>query len=122
VYHRGHWTWDERPPQAQEHTCPACLRTEEHCPAGQITLRGDFMLAHREELLHLVRHQEAQEKAEHPLERIMAVEEQEKVIVITTTGMHLARRIGKAINKAYRGRLDIKQAEDEGLCRVDWER
>jgi hypothetical protein len=98
------------------------LRIAEHCPAGQITLSGDFLLAHREELLHLIRHEEAQEKAEHPLERIMAVEDQEQATVVTTTGMHLARRIGKAIEKAYRGHLDVQQAEDGRLCRVDWVR
>jgi hypothetical protein len=36
--------------------------------------------------------------------------------------MHLAQRIGKAIEKAYRGHLDVQQAEDGRLCRVDWRR
>jgi hypothetical protein len=73
-------------------------------------------------MLNVVRHQEARAKAEHPLERIMGIEDQESGILITTTDIHLARRIGEALHHAYHGELDFRYAEEGSILRVRWER
>lgn len=48
--------------------------------------------------------------------------EKDGVIAVTTTDVHLARRIGEALHRAYQGQLDIKYSQDEYLVRVNWTR
>jgi len=73
VYHRGRWTWGETPAGAAAATCPACHRIKDEFPAGRVTLKGEFFAAHRDEIVHLVRNRESKERAEHPLQRIIAI-------------------------------------------------
>lgn len=120
VFHEGRWGWGERPPKANETICPACHRVRDKYPAGLLTLRGPLSGAHKQEILRLARHNEDQEKREHPLNRIMGIEEKDDAIVISTTDIHLPRRIGKAISDAYRGDLAIHFDEDGYFIRVDW--
>ena len=75
-------------------------------PAGEIRLGGSFLGKHRDEILHLVRHQEEMEKAEHPLNRIMKIDDTPDQILVTTTEIHLPRRIGEALRNAFHGELD----------------
>jgi NMD protein affecting ribosome stability and mRNA decay len=122
VYQGGRWQWAAAAAGAHEERCPACHRIHDHFPAGYVTLAGQFLAAHREELLHLARHREAQEKAEHPLERIMAIEDVEGGVLITTTDTHLARNIGEAVHAAYKGLLEYHYNKGENLLRVHWSR
>ncbi len=122
VYHQGHWQWLARPSQAHEAMCPACHRIHDHFPAGFVTLNGSFLKDHRDELMRLVRNEEERAKAEHPLKRIMNVEEQDDGTLITTTDIHLARGIGDAIHHAYQGELEYHYNEQENLLRVLWQR
>ena len=101
---RGRWTWGPAPPGAHKATCPACARTRDQLPAGFVTLSGEFFNAHRAELLHLARNTAEHECSEHPLNRIMNVVEMPAEAVITTCDVHSARRIGEALERAYRRR------------------
>ena len=87
-----------------------------------MTIGGSFCKEHREELLHLVKNEEARAKAEHPLERIIMIDEQDDSVLITTTDIHLARGIGEALHHAYKGELEFHYNEQENLLRVVWER
>jgi hypothetical protein len=124
LYHKGRWTWPSSPTPADvpQQTCQACHRIRDRCPAGWLTVKGDFVNAHRDELFHTVRHQEQLEKSEHPLHRIMGVEDQEDGFVVTTTDIHLPRRIGEALRRAYHGSLDFHYDEEAYLLRVTWTR
>ena len=122
VYHDGRWQWRNAPAGAHEEPCPACHRMRDKFPAGYVTLQGGFFAAHRDEILHLARNREAHEKAEHALERIMAVEEVEGGVLITTTDTHLARDIGEAVHEAYKGDLQYHYNKEENLLRVHWAR
>ncbi len=122
VFHEGRWQWLPRPAHAQQARCPACWRTEDKLPAGYVTIEGPFARAHRDEVRNLVQHLEAHKKAEHPLQRIMAIDEQDDALVITTTDIHLARGIGEALEAAYKGELDFHYNKDEYLLRVSWRR
>ncbi len=42
VFHKGRWTWDDRPPEAKEEFCQACRRINGKYPAGILTLSGGF--------------------------------------------------------------------------------
>ena len=122
VYSGGRWNWGLTPAAAHEERCPACHRVHDHFPAGYVVLKGEFLAGLREELLQLARNREAQEKAEHPLERIMGIEDVDGGVQITTTDTHLARNIGEAMYSAYRGDLEYHYNKDENLLRVHWAR
>jgi hypothetical protein len=122
VYEQGAYHWKPRPSGAHEHACPACRRIVDGYPAGYLTLDGEFFRAHRDEIMGMVHNEAARARAEHPLERIMAIEEQDGHVLITTTDMHLPRRIGDALHRAYRGESETKYAPDEYLVRVRWRR
>jgi NMD protein affecting ribosome stability and mRNA decay len=122
VLRGGRWHWEAAPAQANEALCPACRRIRDRYPAGYVTLKGDFFAAHRDEILAIARNRESREKAEHPLQRIMAVEDIEGGVQITTTDAHLARAIGDAVHDAYKGELEVKYSEQDNLVRVYWTR
>jgi hypothetical protein len=86
VCHEGRWQWMEESPQgAFDDLCPACHRIKDKYPAGEITLSGTFLAAHREEILGLVRNEAEAETSQHPLHRIMGIEERPDEVVVTTT-------------------------------------
>ncbi len=120
VFHNGRWQWISVPADAHQHSCPACQRIHDHYPAGFLTLEGDFFSSHREEIIRLARHVEEKEKNEHPLQRIMAVEEQGNTTLITTTDIHLTRGIADAIHHAYQGHLEFHYNPEENLLRAHW--
>jgi hypothetical protein len=123
VFHHGRWEWAESwPIDAHQAICQACHRTKDGYPAGVVTLTGAFALAHKTEILSLIRHHEKQENAEHPLHRIMQIDERPNEVVIRTTDMHLARRIGKALHDACKGELDTHYVEETFFVRVTWNR
>lgn len=122
VFREGRWQWLDKPAGANLSRCPACSRIHDAMPAGWVTVEGEFALKHAAELLELARNLEAREKAEHPLQRIMAVTEEADKVVFTTTGLNLARGIGDAFQHAYKGELDIHYNPDQYLLRVNWRR
>lgn len=122
VYHAGHWQWREKPKDAYQAYCPACHRIHDRFPAGYVSLSGDFYQTNEEEILHLIHHHEAKEKAEHALKRIMAIERTDRGAEITTTDIHLARDIGEALHNAYQGELAFHYNPGQNLLRVHWTR
>jgi NMD protein affecting ribosome stability and mRNA decay len=122
VYRDGRWTWGTAPAGAHETVCPACHRIRDRYPAGYVRIEGPFWRAHRTDIEHLVRNREARERAEHPLERIMGVEEDGDTLLVTTTDNHLARDIGEALHAAYKGELEYHYNREENLLRVRWRR
>ncbi len=123
VFIEGRWTWLEPPPdKAHMIVCPACQRIKDGIPTGYVEIRGAFFEDHRDELLNLIYNLEAQEKGEHPMERLMDIRGEEDHTLITTTGIHLARRIGEALKNAYQGDLDFTYGDAEKIIRVSWSR
>lgn len=122
VYIEGRWLWDDSTEVSNEVICPACRRIKDRFPAGFVELKGEFFAEHRWEILNLVSNIEKREKEERPLERIIAVEDGADQTEVTTTGIHIARRIGESIANAYSGDLSFQYADGEKLIRVYWQR
>ncbi len=122
AFHAGRWQWGVGLTDIHEALCPACRRVRDDYPAGVVELAGGFVLHHKDEILGLARHHEAAEKAEHPLNRIMAVTDTAGGLEIKTTDIHLPRRIGEALRRAYDGELHITHDEEGYFVRVRWER
>ncbi len=121
-FQNGRWTWEPAPASAAAHTCPACQRIHDEFPAGYVTLAGTFLDQHLDEIRSLIEHCEAAEKAEHPLQRIMAIKPSEDGLLITTTDVHLARELAERVHAAYKGTLEFSYNREDNLLRALWKR
>jgi NMD protein affecting ribosome stability and mRNA decay len=118
----GRWTWKKAPEKVYTSLCPACRRISDNYPAGLIEIKGTFYQQHTEEILNLVRNIESQEKGERPLERIMTISDEKDHTLVKTTGIHIARRIGEALSRSYKGNLTFQYADSDKNIRVNWQR
>lgn len=85
-------------------------------------LSGAFFTAHRDEVLGLVRNHEERANVEHPLQRILKIEDQAGGVPVTTTDIDLARKIAEALHGAFKGELGFHYNEGENLPQVKWGR
>lgn len=120
IYEVGRWRWGSRPEGAVALTCQACHRISDNYPAGVVRVAGARLPGLKEQILQLARHQEEAERKEHPLNRIMDVEDTTDALVIRTTDIHLPRRIGDAVQRAYKGELEMHFDEAAYFVRVTW--
>lgn len=123
LYAQGRWTWPQHPVEgADEQLCSACHRINDNYPAGELTLSGAFLEQHKGEIIGLARNLEAAEKAEHPMNRIIEIRDLAGELLITTTDVHLPARIGKAVQSAWEGALDIHFDEEAYFTSIVWRR
>ncbi len=120
VFHDARWQWVAKGTGAVEELCAACRRINDNYPAGILMLRGPFAAEHKQEMLRLARHQEDVERNEHPLNRIISIEDDAEGITINTTDIHLPRRIGETIKRAFHGEVEDHFEEDGYFVRVIW--
>ena len=86
-------------------------RIADRFPAGRIEIGGAFFNEHRIEVLNLVRNVEATEKKERPMERIMAIADDDGRQSSKTTGIHVARRIGESLSHSYQGEFAFRYGD-----------
>lgn len=122
LFQNGRWSWEKPPKRSSEAVCPACQRTADNYPAGYVIIKGSFFKQHRQELSSLIYNEEKLEKEKHPLERIMSIVDEDNSTLITTTGVHVARRIGEALSRAYQGDFSFQYGDGEKSIRVYWNR
>lgn len=121
VCHGGRW-YRGAPPLCDEKSglCPACERIRARDPAGTVRLAG-LPEAYREEIIGLIRNVAEREEREHPLERIIELTDELGSLLVTTTGMHLARCIGSALRRRFHGGVQIRYLEEDSHVQVDWQ-
>jgi hypothetical protein len=121
VFKGGRWQWlPSWPTDSHEEICQACQRIRDDYPAGVVTMSGDFVDTHRAEILNLARNHEQGERALHPLHRIIKVQERPAELTVSTTDIHLPKRIGEALHHAYKGRLQVHYDKETCFVRVNW--
>jgi hypothetical protein len=121
VFQGGRWHWAKSwPLDAHREMCEACRRTKDNYPAAEVTLKGGAVRLHKAEMLNLARNLEKLDSAEHPLHRIMKIEDRRNSVVISTTDLHLARRIGEAVCHAHKGKVDWQYNKESCFVRVNW--
>jgi hypothetical protein len=119
----GRWVWPKTETAAlKAERCPACRRINDRYPAGELLLSGNFLDAHRDEVLATARRVGELERNEHPLHRIMAIEDEGEHIVITTTDIHLPHRIAHALRDAWGGGMSTQYDLEGYFARARWER
>jgi len=123
VFEQGRWQWKERlSPRAPQLLCAACRRTNDHMPAGIVQIDGEFARAHRDEMLAMLQHRAERAKAEHPLQRIMAISDTADGLEVTTTDIHLAHELAQALHHTYHGDLQLHYGDKQVLLRAHWRR
>jgi len=112
-----------RNPEAAKIICPACHKMRDNFPGGIVTLKGDYVLPHKKDLMKLIKNEEERARGLNPLERVMSVKEDGYgSLVIFTTNEKLAQRLGRSIKKAFHGEVAYHWSHDNKLARVDWVR
>lgn len=114
---QGRWRWDAAPPDLVPVVCPACERIRDGVAAHVLELAGDLS-RHWAEVKGILGNVERAELAEHPMERVMKIEVQEDRVVVSTTGMHIARRILAALLRRFRKHVRLQPTGS--VTRIDW--
>jgi hypothetical protein len=123
VYRNGRWTWPKLEVEwVRKELCPACRRTRDRYPAGELLLSGAFVAAHADEIMNQIRRIEAAERLAHPLNRILDIERDDEEIRVTTTDIHLPHRLGHALKDAWSGSLSTHFDREGHFSRVLWQR
>jgi NMD protein affecting ribosome stability and mRNA decay len=130
IFQRRHWFFNENLYRtlmskrgARETTCPACQKIRDGYFEGEVTLMpSTFLSEHKEEIMNLIRNEEERAKGMNPLERIIAVKEENGKVVVLTTDEKLSQRIGRELKKAYQGKTVYRWSEDTKCARVTWSR
>ncbi|MDE2058903.1 MAG: ATPase [candidate division NC10 bacterium] len=102
--------------------CPACEKIRDGYPSGQVTLKGEFLAEHQDEILRIISNEEKRARGLNPLHRIMSLREENGQLEITTTDEKLAQRIGRELRKACGGTVAYGWSHDNKFLRVQWER
>lgn len=103
-------------------TCPGCQKVVEHYPEGVLTLRGSYLWNHEEEIRNILLNMVERISTRNPLERVIRIDRSEEALVIETTDNKLAEQLGRALQKAHSGELQIDWQGSPVVCRVQWER
>jgi hypothetical protein len=102
--------------------CPACRKVQDHYPSGVVTIHWPKEPAVREEILNLIKHQEEWGRQLNLLERVISMEAQNSTLTVTTTNERLAERIGRALERAFHGKVVYHWSQDDKFVRVEWAR
>jgi hypothetical protein len=133
IYLRKHWSHDAsaraRAAAAQGEPvavriCAACRRGRTGVPHGFVHVDGGFVRTHRAELVNLLRNEAARAAEDNPLAQVMdwGDDGHRDDVLVTTTTEHLAVRLGRALQKAFDGRVLYGFSHENKLAHVWWHR
>lgn len=108
--------------EGHEMVCPACRRIADRNPAAILSLSGDFFAAHEDEINKLIHHIAQISLAKNPLARVIDIGKDHESVVVTTTDVKLAQKIGREIFKSHGGELQYIWSHAESPVRVSWSR
>jgi NMD protein affecting ribosome stability and mRNA decay len=130
IYKNKRWFYDED--MYREHysketthrvTCPGCQKVQDHYYEGVLTLEGEFLAQHKDEIVTLINREAAKVSQKNPLDRVIqTVPEGSDRLIVETTTEKLAQRLGKAVYRAYKGHLDFRWSHMNKFVRVYWSR
>jgi hypothetical protein len=114
---------DLRDQEIHQVICPGCKQIHDQNPGGVLTLKGAFLAAHFDEIMHLIQNEDFNAQGINPLEKIMEItRDEDDCLEITTTNEFLVQRLGKAVHSAYSGDIEYKFGGSDCPVRVYWQR
>ncbi|HNY63926.1 MAG TPA: BCAM0308 family protein [Deltaproteobacteria bacterium] len=122
-YQQGRWKWPREGDTPREpRVCSACRRAKDRFPAGEVLVSGTYLNAHRAEIVGLIFNVVREENNRSPLKRLIDLSAENGALRVSLTDNHLARHIGDALYKAYRGELAVRYSDGEKFVRLYWHR
>jgi hypothetical protein len=124
IYHGGRWIWpdEEHLVSGVPFLCSACRRIRDDYPAGEVYLSGTYLIRHKDEIEHLINRIVKEGKERSPIKRMINMKTSGEAICVRLTDDHLARLIGDALHRAYKGDLQIKYSDEQKFLRIIWHR
>ena len=132
VYIHKHWTLSptarlrSRKPgePVQVRICGACRRRQSGVPHGFVHVDGEFVRLHRADIVNLLKNEATRAAEDNPLAQIIDWHESghNDDVLVTTTTEHLAIRLGRALEKAFDGRVLYGFSHENKLAHVWWHR
>ncbi len=130
IYQNKRWFFDEKlagklagTDKVKEVTCPTCRKIKDHYPEGILTLSGEFLKEHQDEITARLKKEAARVSGRSVADRIIAMkEEAPDRLVVETTTEKMAQHLGRAVYKAYKGELHFQWGEMTKFVRVNWSR
>jgi NMD protein affecting ribosome stability and mRNA decay len=133
IYVRRRWVKDLAPERQTRATrqwapvrravCPACRQRAAGIASGVVEMSGSFLTTHRPEIMALLKHEAERAAADNPLGRIMKITRgRNATLTVTTTTERLAQRLGRALQRACKGRTRYSFSHENKLARVLWRR
>lgn len=104
--------------------CAACQRRRSGVPHGFVHVDGTFVRTHRDDIVHLLKNEAARAAEDNPLGQIIEwrTDGHTDDVLISTTTEHLAIRLGRALEKAFDGRVLYGFSHENKLAHVWWHR
>lgn len=104
--------------------CGACRRRRRGVPHGFVHVDGEFVPLHRTDIVNLLKNEAARAAEDNPLAQIIDWHEVGHTddVLVTTTTEHLAIRLGRALEKAFDGRVLYGFSHENKLAHVWWHR
>ena len=129
VYDGQKWFYDEgehqrlvRTRKAEEMLCPGHERIEKRRIDGVVNLKGEFLKNHYDEAVNLINNIAEKQLHRNVASRVFNMHQNGEGLVVETTEVSLAERIGKEFEKAFHGDLSIQWLQDAEFVRVLWQR
>jgi NMD protein affecting ribosome stability and mRNA decay len=101
--------------------CPACRKLRDGYPEGFLKIHWPNWEAHKPEVLGLIHNEEHQAVRKNPLERIMTIRTRPDGADIETTTEHFAQRLGKHLDRAFKGSIEYRWSHKDKCVRVVWQ-
>jgi hypothetical protein len=124
VYQGGRWIWPDEGTSALgvPLLCSSCRRIRDDFPAGELYLSGIYLTKHKDEIENLIHKivKDAMERS--PIKRMIDMKKSTQGLYVRFTDEHLARHIGAALHRAYKGDLQLKYSDEEKFVRLYWHR
>lgn len=98
--------------------CPGCEMIKTNSYEGELILLNQAANLSKDEMTSIVRNTEKQCWRKNPNSRVVNIAEEADGIHIFTTTRLLAERIGKALQSAHKGSLEVEHTDD--LSRLIW--
>jgi hypothetical protein len=103
--------------------CPACRQAAEGRFGGEVRISGAFFVKHRAEIAQLLKREAERASQDNPMAVILEWRQAESGrLVVRTTTEHLAKRLGQALHKAYRGTVHYEFSHENKFAHVTWMR
>lgn len=130
LYQGKRWFFDEKlygklagAGKMRQVLCPACRKIKDHYVEGYLTLAGEFLAQHKDEIITLLQKEAARVGNRSFDDRIIQIVPQgDDKLVVETTTEKLAQHLGRTVYKAYKGELSFSWSETNKFVRVYWSR